>query len=360
MNISIFARGMGHRPTGRGFLAHEFAKALPALDPELRLQIFAGEPIEWPGAEVRLARGSNFLSDLWRVFVGVGRDVRAWGPDVLWSASHFLPRNLPPRLPKVVTLLDLVWRDHPESMGWRNRLGAGRLEQGLFRADRIACISGFTRDRLVHHFPELAPKASVVPLAANARLAASTPRPEVVARLGLDRPYVINVDTVEPRKNLPVLFEAMRARPDLVLLQCGGVGWKAGRLLEHAASVPNVRLLGYVPEADLADLYRGAVASASPSIYEGFHLPPLDAASLGCPVVASDIPVHREVLGDGALYHAVGDAEGLGRNLDRLAGDPAYRAEKGAELKRRSAAFTWESFAARLLALFRELLEGSH
>lgn len=342
MKLSIFARGLTGRPTGRGFLAREMIAALQRAAPDLSIQLFAGDSFDGPGVESLPARG------LWRTLRGIGRDVRRTDPGVFWSATHFLPGNLPKALPKVVTLLDLVWRDHPETMSRLRRWGSGWLESGLHRADRIVCISGFTRDRLIAHWPELGPWASVMHLGPNARL--KMPSSKLPAHLGIDRPYLLNVDTVEPRKGLPVLIEAMKKLPDLLLVQCGGIGWNVDETLRQARSVPNVRLMGYVPEEDLAVLYRGAVAAVFPSIYEGFHLPPLDAASLGCPIILSDIPVHQEVFQGGAVYFPPNDVEALLARIRSL--DRAALSKAGLQIADR---YSWDKSAAVLLDVFRSV-----
>src|SRR5262249_1875100 len=184
----------------------------------------------------------------------------------------------------------------------RNRWAAAWMEEGLHRADRIVCISEFTRERLTHYWPHLRPRTAVVHLAPNPRLAAPADDASVLGRLGLQRPFVLAVGTVEPRKNLGLVLDAMALLPGVPLVHCGPAGWNVGGLEERLRRTHDVHRLGWVEEPVLATLYRHARAAVFPSIYEGFDLPALDAASLGCPLVVSDIPGHREVLGGAAPY----------------------------------------------------------
>ncbi len=348
MKSVVFARSLNRRPTGRGVIAYEMIRRLQAHGID-SLDVFAGEPPEVDSCRYWPARGSNPFTDAWRVLRGVAADVRAINPDVLWSATHFLPSGLPKSLPKVVTLLDAVWRDHPETMSRANRWAASWLERGLSRADRIFCISDFTKSRLAAHWPELAERARVIHLAPNERLqkAESVPAP-------VKGPFVLNVDTVEPRKNLGPLLEAMGSLQDLNLVQCGGTGWNVDGLLARARALPNVRFLGYADEAILASLYRSAACAVFPSVYEGFHIPPLDAASLGCPSVLSDIPVHREVMGDAAVYFRLEEPGALVRAIRSLIDEPDRRSALSTAARARAARYRWDDSAAALARLLRE------
>jgi glycosyltransferase involved in cell wall biosynthesis len=351
VKVAVFARALTRRSTGRGVYAAEMLRALAARG-GMELDVFAAEPVDVPGCRFWPARGRTPVGSAWRVLRGIGWDLRTLQPDVLWSATHFLPRGLPAGLPTVATLLDVVWRDHPETMSRGRRWAAGWVEEGLRRADRIVCISHFTRDRLAVHWPELLPRAEVIHLAPNPRLQSLPNDTAVLARLRLDRPFILTVGTLEPRKNLGLVLDAMKLVPGLLLVHCGPAGWNVEHLAERARSSPDVRLLGWVDEPTLAALYRAAVAAVFPSIYEGFDLPALDAASLGCPLVVSDIPVHREVLGEAPLYFPLGGAEAVAGGLRDVLESSEMRRDLSARARIRASRYTWEASARRLRELF--------
>ncbi len=355
MVAAAFARGLSGQPTGRGVYARQMIEAVLRRDPGLQLHLFAAEPVDIAGCTFHRARGRNPVSDAWRMLAGAGRELRQSGAQLLWCATHFMPSSLP-QLPKVVTLLDAVWRDHPETVTRARRLAARFMERGLFRADRIVCISGFTRERLVAHWPELAPRAQVIPCAGNPALLAQPNAPLALRQLGIDGPFVLNVDTLEPRKNLDTLLRAMPELPELTLIHVGGIGWKAQPLLDRARSTPNVRLLGYLDLTTLATLYRGARVAVFPSIYEGFHMQLLDAAGLGCPLVLSDIPVHREVMADAAAYAPATDPNALAAQIRAVASSESARERLAVAARERAAQYDWDRSGDALLALFRQLI----
>lgn len=349
MNVCVYARSLGPRPTGRGTVALELLRVLGRTG-GMRLDVFAGGPVELPGCRIHLPPSASRLAREWYWARGIAGTMRACAPDLVWSPTHLLPSGLSAGPARVVTVLDLVWRDRPDTMALANRLAARWAERRLGDATRIVCISSFTRDRLAAWCPAAAERASVVHLAANPRLAlvAAPDAPEP----GVTEPYVLTVGTFEPRKNLGVLLEAVSRLPGIALVHCGGAGWKSGPASRRAATMPAVTRLGYVDEARLARLHARALAAVYPSLYEGFHLPPLDAASLGCPVIASDIPVHREILGDGAAYAPPDSPETFAALIRWLAGDPAARADLARRGRARAAEFTWERSAARLRDVF--------
>jgi glycosyltransferase involved in cell wall biosynthesis len=182
---------------------------------------------------------------------------------------------------------------------------------------------------------------------------------EVRQRFRLERPYLLSVGTLEPRKNLPTLLRAFdhllarggTAAADVDLVIVGGRGWRDRELrgeIGKRLATGRVHTLGYVAERDLIGLYGGAVALAYPSHFEGFGLPVIEAMACGTAVVASDVEALREISGGAAELVPVGDAAALGDAVARLVDDPAAHAAARARGLARAAAFSWEATAERL------------
>jgi len=117
-----------------------------------------------------------------------------------------------------------------------------------------------------------------------------------------------------------------------------------------------VAFTGPVSDAELRALYVGASVFVFPSRHEGFGLPPLEAMSLGAPVVCADAASLPEVVGDAALLFAPGDAAALATALSRVLDDPALRERLSRAGRERAAQFTWERTAAGTVAAYREAL----
>ncbi len=180
---------------------------------------------------------------------------------------------------------------------------------------------------------------------------------------GHDR-YVLAVGTIEPRKDFPTLVAAMAevaaTDPGLRLVVAGGNGWGTeafeAALAAHHQTERVVRL-GYVSDRDRADLVAGARCLAFPSIYEGFGLPPLEAMSLGTPVVTTTAGSLPEVCGDGARYVAPGDPAELAAALVEVDTDDDLRHRLIEAGHRNVERFSWDDMAEEMAALYRRLTD---
>jgi len=237
-------------------------------------------------------------------------------------------------------LLKVPWAVRPDSaVALRER-----LERTLFEADLLLTPSeavrreligiGVAPDRVraIHHGTGVLSEAAPAP-----------PPPRTPAR------YALHVGTVEPRKNVPALLTAWRRLraagadpPPLVL--CGGFGWKSEEVRQEIATAERegwVVHLGYVGAGELAALYAGAELVALPSFYEGFGLPAIEALSAGAPLVASDLPVLREVAGDAALYAPPDRPDLWAERIAALLADGDLREELRRKGRERARLFDW-------------------
>jgi glycosyltransferase involved in cell wall biosynthesis len=207
-----------------------------------------------------------------------------------------------------------------------------------------------------------------VPEGVSARFA-PVERPEAIAalraRYGLERPYLLHVGRLDPGKNLRTLLAALAelrdggAPHDLVL--AGPPGWKNEgffRLLRELDLEGRVRLLGYVPDADLPALYTAADVFVFPSLYEGFGLPPLEAMACGTPVVASSRSAMPEVLGDAAVLVDPRDARALAGAVRRVLDDGPLRSGLRQAGLRRAEAYSWEAAARATVRVYGRAAEG--
>jgi glycosyltransferase involved in cell wall biosynthesis len=297
--------------------------------------------------------------------LGRGPAPERWtGPLALYHSLDFLA---PPgtRAPVVLTVHDLSFLVHPARAEPKlERFLARAVPRSVRRAAHVLADSEHTRQDLVARLGLDPRRASVAYPGVEPRfrrVADPAALGAVSARYGLTRPFVLGVGTLEPRKDWPVLMEALaRAGPalaDHALLIAGGEGWGVAPIREAAArAAGRVRLLGYVPDEDLPALYSLADAFAYPSVYEGFGLPPLEAMACGAPTVVSTASCLPEVVGDAALAVSPGDAHALSRALVSLVTDAPLRARLVAAGPQQAARFTWPGCAAAVEAVYARLL----
>ncbi|MDX6467577.1 MAG: hypothetical protein QOI27_2617 [Gaiellaceae bacterium] len=154
-------------------------------------------------------------------------------------------------------------------------------------------------------------------------------------RTSLDRPYILTVATLEPRKNLFTLLDAhARHGADLALAVAGAAGWGKQPALEAPGVVP----LGYTPHAELPGLYRGASVFVYPSLFEGFGMPVLEAMACGVPCVVSSHASLDEACGDAAVRVDPLDADAIAAGIERALADREELAARGLA---HAARFTW-------------------
>lgn len=262
----------------------------------------------------------------------------------------------PPRSMRVTaTLYDMTCWLVPETHSARNVQGARLFaERVLRRAAGLIAISESTRQDAVRILGLDPGKIEVIyPGVAEAYFHA---RPAAV-----DRPYVLFVGTIEPRKNLDTLLDAwkqvreeLRSAFDLVV--AGPAGWvRPSTLARLRAGDGGVRYLGYVPEEELPGLTAGAAVFAYPSLYEGFGLPLGQAMAAGVPVITSNVSSMPEVAGDAGLLVDPRSPAGIAAAIERLLESPELRATLSRNGLARSHRYTWDACARQSLAFLRRL-----
>jgi glycosyltransferase involved in cell wall biosynthesis len=284
--------------------------------------------------------------------------------DVFHATNNIFPYRVRARR-SVVTLHDLTLLLFPE---WhppdRLALMAHALEPAVMRADHVIVPSHATRSDVLKLLPVDSERVTVVPEGVAPSFA---PRPaqEVDARLaplGLRTGgYLLFLGTVEPRKNLLRLLQAVELSAPAIgpLVIAGGRGWNNAAIEDAAGRLERagrVRRLGYVPDALRPALLTGARAFVYPSLYEGFGLPPLEAMACGTPVLTSNVASLPEVVGDAALLTSAEDVPALAAALERIWTDDALRADLRARGLARAREFSWERSARLTLDVYDRVL----
>lgn len=280
------------------------------------------------------------------------------------GALYHATEHLLPRLsnPTVLTVHDLIFERYPQHHTWRNvQYLRAAMPRFVTAATAIIAISKTTRDDLIQFYKTPEEKIHVIYEGIDERFkVAERDQVERVRRqYSPDRPYLLMVGTLEPRKNHQAAVHALRVlkREGFPhrLLCVGGKGWLFGKinaLVAELGLTNDVVFAGYAPDADLPALYSGSDCSLVPSLYEGFGLPVLEGMACGSPVVCSNSSSLPEVAGDAAVlvppddYHALADAIRLVLTQSGYAN--ALRAQGLA----RAAQFKWENCARATADLY--------
>jgi len=274
-------------------------------------------------------------------------------PATLFIPAHVLPLVHP--LPTVVTVHDLGYRHFPDAHPLTQRLYLDLSTRFAVRqATHLIADSEATQRDLQRLYHAPMDKITVVYPGRDEALRRVDPAP-VRAKYQLPDAYLLHVGTLQPRKNLLRLIEAFaQLPPPITLVLAGRPGWLAAPILAAARQHPRIRLLDYVPEADLAGLYSGAHAFVFPSLYEGFGFPVLEAMACGTPVVCANTASLPELVGEAALLVDPLDTAGLTAALERVLNDADLRATLVEKGYRQIQNFTWAKTARETL----RVLEG--
>lgn len=370
--IGIDGRPFQTDLTGTGRYVFELCRALDGLLLGAEFFVYSNRPISLPAISDRW----RFVDDTSSIMAGlpssiwylerVGTLAKRDSIDVFWGCANYLPRGLG-SCRNVLTVLDLVPQLYPETMSFKHRLFHNLyFSNSLARADRLVTISQGSRHRIAQTFGKSV-DAVVYPCVSEQF---GTVSPEEVKRVrnqfGLRDSFLLAVATLEPRKNLTALIDALillKAErqikvPDLVLV--GQAGWKAralSRMIAKARSAGvRIVLTGFVSDRDLRGLYAASAACVFPSVYEGFGMPVLEALACGTHVLASDVPEIREA---GAAYATYFEptTEGIARAVEQFMKSCNYRSpDKTTADRTLDHASTWAKEADKLAKVIKSVL----
>ena len=355
---------LGPVPGGTGRYAREVAGALAGQAPAgSGVRVWTAWHRDVAAARVPGAAGPSRLPLPRRPLTmawerGLGPVPR--GADLVHAPTPLAP--IRGNRPLVVTVHDAVPWTHPETLTPRGvRWHRTVIARAAASADAIVVPTQAVADELARHVALAAP-AVVVGEGVSADLALPADADERAAALGLpDEPFAVTLATIEPRKGLDVLLEALArpGAPDVPLLVVGQPGWGSVDVAGRAAALglgSRVQLVGRLADDDLAVVLRRATVLVAPSRAEGFGLPVLEAMAAGVPVVSSDAPALVEVGGGATLTVPVGDSGALADALGDVLRSAQLRGRLVSAGLVRAADFSWDAAARRLWELYSGLV----
>lgn len=292
--------------------------------------------VYWLPTAIRAAGESRALSDAIAGAAAAGRPF-----DLVHTAHQPTPRGL--SIPFTLTIHDLRSLDLDRAPFVRRLIGGKILARATSEAAAIFVVSEWMKSRVAAEFPHVADKVSVIGNGVDHL-------PILPRSVAPDRPFLLHLGHIEPRKNLDLLVQALKLDADLPTLVLAGLpkGDTATELVELSQRLgvqDRLRIEEAPDDARVAELYASAACAVFPSRLEGHGIGPLEALRAGCPVAVSRIPAHRETLSrllgkpahESDVTFDVADAEGCVR---------AIKAAMSAAAPSTGAAFqTWDDCA---------------
>lgn len=377
LKIGFDAKRANANRTGLGNYSRYIIEALARRCPELEQLLYV--PRKRSNAQYealmhntqvaeRLPRSGihSWTKSLWRTFF-MARDLEKDGVQLFHGLSNELPAGLGARgIGSVVTIHDLIFLRYPRFYKpLDRRIYAMKFRHACRAADRIVAVSECTKRDIVHFFGIDPEKIEVIyqgcdPVFGNP--VDDSDRRRVAEKYDLPPRFVLNVGSLEERKNLLLIVKALERLPSDVDLVAVGrrtrYTTQVERYVAERGLNGRVHLLQGVSFGDLPTIYRLASVFAYPSRYEGFGIPIIEAISAGLPVVAATGSCLEEAGGDACLYVSPDDDAALAEALERFLDDEALRERSVRASQEYIRRFDPDAIADRLADLYRQVAQA--
>lgn len=357
MRIAIDASNLTGAKTGLDFMTEGIIQGFKAF-PEHELIPYTTDKYlgETPEGWVRITKPRGLFSGL-RWYFKASRDMRGRGVDVFISTWTFTAAALFPRTIQIIP--DLSPMVLPETVTLKHRIMFTlTLWVALLRAWKVVAISQAVADEIKQKFPWYKKEIGVIPLSVNdwalSPQTSETERAEIRSKYQLPEKFFLSVSTIQPRKNYVNMIngfgEFAKSHPDFSYVIVGKKGWKYDEVFETVDRLnlrDKVRFLDYLPDSELSALVDASSGFLYASIYEGFGIPPLNAAYRGIPVLVSDIPVFHEILStQEAVFVQASNPKSISVGMDAL-----LQTSRQFGNEKLISNFNWKNCAATLAGL---------
>lgn len=377
LEIAYEAKRITHNATGLGNYGRTIVEMLARLAPQNRYLLYTPDPgreelrrrlPDLPQIEFRLPRTPKHgLMKAWWRSAGMSREL----PDSV-SLFHGLGAELPWGLrrcgiPSVVTIHDLIFLRFPSYYKWIDRkIYAWKYRSACRRADRVIAISEATKRDIVTFFGIAPEKIDVVYQSCDEsfrREVSEEAKQAVREKYALPERYVLSVGSIEERKNLLLLVQAIGRMPDPPHVVAVGKRTSYTAEVERYAAehglAERLHLCHEVRFADLPAFYRMADAFVYPSRFEGFGIPMIEAACSGVPTVGATGSCLEEAGGPDAVYVDPDDPQALADRLTEILADEALRRRMAERGRAYAARFEPGKLAADLLAVYEKTIDDT-
>lgn len=354
MKIGIDAQTTLGQKTGFGFYVDNLTKALSKIAHHDQLELF------YPNSTDDLSTPQRWLWDQ----VGLPTKARKAKIDLFHQPAFSAPIFYSGK--KIVTIHDVISLFYTDIPFYSRQYYAKWMPFSYKFTDHIITVSEHSKRDIIEKLGIPAEKISVIYEAADERYAhpvSAEDLKRVKTKYYLHKPFVLNVGTLNPRKNLEFLvkvFSTIKQNTKLPhqLIIAGKKGWhydQLFKLVKDLGMEDEIIFTGYIEDEDKPALYRLADLFVFPSMYEGFGLPPLEAMMCGTPIISSNTSSLPEVVGDGGITLSPTDKSGWVSAITHLLSNDNYRQELIGKGKTQAAKFSWELCAKETLDLYHQI-----
>lgn len=367
INAHLLSPELGYRRAGIHQYIAQVIRHLPRLDDRTQYTIYTQDE-----TSIGKRVGTRVVSSSWPTDQRLFRilwEQSAWPYlaarekfDLLHSMAFVTP--ILTNIPTIVTVYDLSFIHYPEKFPLLQRLYLQtQTARSVNQAQRVITISEATRQDLCQYFDMPIEKSHVVFPGVDSHF---RPIPEETVdafrkKNNLRRPFLLHVGTLQPRKNIPILLQALAAlkKPDVDLILAGGKGWFYDEIFSQVQELGlnnRVHFTGYVRDEELPFWYNAAKVLVFPSVYEGFGMPIIEAMACGTPVIAARSSSIPEAGGEAALYFDPHDVEMLTHQLANLFEDENLQIEMRQSGFAQARKFSWDYAGSETSRIYAQVL----
>lgn len=372
MKIGFDAKRITHNATGLGNYSRFIVNILSAFYPENQYCLYSpSSGHEYLRKQIKEARQVSFhyppstffnIKAFWRSW-GIASDLRKDGIEIFHGLSNELPFGLKRTgIKTVVTVHDVIFLRYPQFYKWIDRkIYTYKFRKACEGADKVIAISEMTKRDIINFFHIDEQKIEVVYQGCDksfASVVSTEQKNKVREKYGLPQRFILNVGSIEERKNLLLVVKALKEIENVSLVAIGKKTpyvEKVDRFIKENNLSTRVMLFHNIPFTDLPAIYQSASLFVYPSFFEGFGIPILEALTSGIPVIAAKGSCLEEAGGPGSLYVNPKDEKEMAQKIRQVLASPELSSrmvDAGKEYLRN---FTDEVLAGKLMEIYRKL-----
>jgi len=377
--IGIDIRNIGKKRTGDEVVFFNLVKSLSELDKKNEYILFSDicdqKTIEKVSEKLDINNKTNFRiiclktanKFTWN-FWTLPRHIRK-NPVDIYLTQYITPFFVP-KSTKIITIIhDVSFNFYPKFIKWSDLFFLKILiPMSLRRADKIIGVSKFTHDEIIKYYKINPSKVTWAHNAVSEDFSKQDISDDKIKKVKekyvLPEKFILYLGTLQPRKNIPVLIEAYALTKNelhgIKLVIAGGKGHNFDKNIDKCIKKYNLQseivMPGFIDEEDKSAIMKSADIFVFPSLYEGFGIPILEAMSVGTPVIASDIPPHKEIAGSAALFFEPNNPRDLSEKIISLADNKNLKQElidKGFE---QAKTFSWQKASEKMVKIISSFL----